>query len=103
MEILKLSMEKWPAQLAMGLLILLILPLPYSFYMLVKIPIFVAAVYYCIKLYQKDKKQFNDFWYMLIIAIIFNPLLPIHLFYRLLWMVVDIVAVVYFFKFYKRL
>jgi len=89
-----------PAKFAFALLLFLILPLPYPFYTLIKIPVCIVAVYYCVKLYQKNHSQPQPFWALLGIAILFNPLLPIHLFFRTLWIVVDIASAIYMYMFF---
>ncbi len=91
--------ERWPAKIAIAALVLTILPLAYPLYYLGKIPVCLAAAYYCSKNHQKNGQQINEFWYFLVIAILFNPILPVHLFFRLLWVIVDIVVVVYFYRY----
>jgi hypothetical protein len=91
----------WPAKLAVILLILMVFPLAYPLYYLGKIPVCLAAVYYGYHLYRNEKSQDKRFWYFLGIAILYNPLLPIHLFFSPLWIIADIVSAIYFYRFIK--
>lgn len=95
--------EKWPATLAIWLLVITLLPLSYPFYILGKIPICLAAAYYARKNYRGHGNQTNVFWYFIILAIIYNPLIPLHLFFSLLWIAVDIGAIIYFVKYRKTI
>jgi len=91
----------WPAKLAIALLIITIFPLSYPIYYLGKIPVCLAAAYYCYNNYNKGQSQNKRFWIFLGIAIIYNPLIPLHLFFSILWIVVDIATAIYFYRFIK--
>jgi hypothetical protein len=95
-------MKRWPAQLAIAVLVITIFPWSYPVYMLGKIPVCIASVYYCVKNYQKDKPQVSTFWYFLVIAILFNPVIPVHLYFSPLWVITDIVVAVYFYTYLRR-
>jgi|GEM_PF-6659227 len=86
----------WPLYVAMVVLFITLFPWDYAFYMLGKVVICAVFVYYCIKNY--DKKLFRQreyFWYFLVLAVLYNPLIPVHLFYRMLWIIVDLVVIVF--------
>ncbi len=70
--------------------------------MLGKIPVSLAGFYYAVKHYNKHGDQEARFWYFLGIGILFNPLLPVHLFFQPLWIIADIVIAIYFYKFLKN-
>lgn len=91
----------WPAKLAIVVLIITIFPLSYPLYYLGKIPVCLAAAYYCYNDYKKGQRQSKRFWIFLGIAIIYNPLIPLHLFFSILWILVDIVTAIYFYRFIK--
>ncbi len=91
----------WPAKLSIVLLIIAIFPLSYPLYYLAKIPVCLAAIYYAHSFYKKGQKQNRTFWYLLGIAILYNPLLPVHLFFSILWIACDIAIAIYFYMFIK--
>lgn len=95
--------KTWPAKLSIAIVLITILPLSYPIYYLGKIPVCLAAAYYCYQNYQKNKKQDPQFWYFLVIAILFNPILPIHLFFSPLWMIADVVVAIYFYRYLKTI
>lgn len=94
---------KWPAKLAIFILIVTIFPWDYAIYMLAKIPISIIGFYYCYKNYKKDHEQIKEFWYFLIIGILFNPILPVHLFFSPLWVIADIICIVFLINYLRRL
>lgn len=90
--------KKWPAILAIASAIIAIFPWTYGIYVICKIPISLAATYYCFKSYKKNEKQEKYFWILLTIAILYNPLIPIHLFFSPLWVIADLIVVYFFWK-----
>ena len=97
------TQERWPAKIAIAALIITIFPWSYPIYVLGKIPVCLAAAYYCIKNYKKDTEKPKPFWYFLIIAILFNPVVHVHLYFSLIWVIVDIVVAIYFYKYLQRI
>lgn len=95
--------ERWPAKLAIIILLITIFPLSYPVYFLSKIPICFIAAYYCKKNYKKDSEQPKSFWHFLIIAVLFNPFFPLHLFFSALWIIADLIVAYYFYKYQKDL
>ena len=95
-------LKTWPIKLAILTLILSILPLEYGFYYFGKLIVCCVAVYYCSQNYKKNlEKQNKFFWYFLGIAILYNPIIPIHLLFRPAWIVVDIILIIFLFKYLK--
>lgn len=93
----------WPAKLAIVFLIVTLFPLSYPLYYFGKIPVCLAAAYYCYLLYKKGQNQDKRFWYFLGIAVLYNPLLPVHLFFSIIWIAADIIAAIYFYRFIKSM
>lgn len=89
--------------MSIAVVLITILPLSYPLYYLSKIPVCLAAAYYCHRSYQKDKAQNSHFWYFLLIAILFNPVLPVHLFFSPLWIIADVVVAIYFYRYLKTI
>lgn len=96
-------LKAWPAQIAIAALLLTIMPLSYPIYYLGKIPVCLAAIYYCVKNYNAHDQQVSEFWYFLAIAVLFNPVLPVHLFFSALWIIADIISAIYFYRYQKHL
>ena len=90
---------KWPAILASVLLLLTIFPWPYGYYTFIKFVITAIAAYYAHYLYQEVKKLDFWFWTLIIIAILFNPIIPIYLYDKSIWWVIDGIVIIYFISF----
>ncbi len=77
-----------------GLSFLAIIDLPYGYYTFLRIAITSVAIYGIIKEY---KGEF-DFWIIsfAIVAILFNPLIPVHLGDKDMWRVLNLVCGILF-------
>lgn len=96
--------KTWPAKIAIAILAITIFPWEYGVYMVGKFFIFIIAIYYCYNVYNRDKeKQDKYFWYFLGAAILYNPIIPIHLFYRMLWIIVDVAFIIFLINYIKHL
>lgn len=94
--------KNWPLKLAILILFLTIFPLDYGFYYFGKFVVCAVAIYYCHENYKKEaKEQSKIFWYFLGISILYNPIIPIHLFFRTAWIFIDIVLIIFFLKYLK--
>jgi len=82
------------------MLLLAIPPLwPYGYYLLLRIIVCVTAVALSLGAHRKEKLGWM--WTMIIIAIIFNPLIPFHL-GKEIWSIVDLaVAVIFVISIFK--
>lgn len=90
---------KWYYLLTVVMLLLTFLDWDYGFYQILRWIVTVSAVYIAYQNYLQENK--NWVWVFAIIAILFNPISPIHL-DREIWAIIDtIVAVVYLVAFYK--
>ena len=78
---------------AAALIGLAILPLPYGYYTFLRIAITGISAY--LVYLRKDNKD-KSFYVLIAIAILFNPLIPIHL-PREIWIPIDIILAIYFF------
>ena len=96
-------LKTWPLKVGIATLIITIFPWSYWVYGLGKIIVCAIAAYYAYLNHTSGKKQAKIFWYFLVIAIIFNPLLPIHLFFNVLWIIVDIGVVAFLWSYLKEL
>jgi len=78
---------------AAALIGLAILPLPYGYYTFLRLAVTGISAY--LAYLQKENKD-KSFYLLIAIAILFNPLIPIHL-PREVWIPIDIILAIYFF------
>ena len=68
---------------------LALLPMPYLFYILLRILFFVSIVYYFIAIYNNININIKII-ILIILAILYNPFIVVHLGGKLLWTIVNI-------------
>ena len=74
-----------------------ILPMPYGYYNLSRLVVCGCSIYFAINSRSKDQDLFV--WVFGALAVLYNPILPIHLYEKELWMIVNLVtAAIFFFK-----
>jgi len=74
------------------LLFLAFLELPYGYYTLLRLVVTGVSLYAAFGLLEKGSV---NFWVMLAIAVLFNPLIPVHL-SKEIWVPIDIIVGIYF-------
>jgi hypothetical protein len=86
--------------IAAAMLIVATLPLPIEFYTLLRIVVCGAAAYsaYCFF----DNKNSQAGLILVLIAIVWNPLIPIYLYDKFIWILLDISAAIYMFFLSKK-
>lgn len=91
--------SKWYYLLAIVMLLLTFLDWDYGFYQILRWVVSGSAVYIAYQNYLQQRTQWV--WMFAIIAILFNPISPIHL-EREMWSFIDIIiAVIYLIAFNK--
>jgi len=75
-----------------------VLPLPYGYYMFMRLAITVIALYAAFQIVDRES---TDFWFMVGIALLFNPIMPVFL-SKLIWVPIDIVLGIYFLNMDKK-
>ena len=83
------KIEKMPVIIVIVMLLLSLFPLPYGFYTLLRLVATGCSIYIAVKV--RKMKDSRLFFIMLFIALLFNPLIPIH-FDRSLWAVIDLIV-----------
>ena len=78
--------------ISIALLILACFPLPYGYYKFLRIAITVISVIYIVQNAEKGFSTTNVVWG--IVAILFNPLIPIFL-SKTIWVVLDLITAVW--------
>ena len=73
--------------IVVGMLFLALLPLPYGYYTLLRIVVCAALVWAAITAFQKEHQIIP--WVVVVLAIVFNPIIPIYL-PKALWAVIDV-------------
>ena len=93
---------KPPAVASIIMLLLAIFPLPYGYYALLRLVVCFTGIFLAWHSYRMQKIPWV--WAMGLIALLFNPVIPVYL-GRGLWLIVDIVVAVvlgiFLFKFKK--
>lgn len=85
-----------PAIIAIAVMLLSFLDWSsYSYYTFLKFVVTAVAIYYAYYLYTKLKGKSIWFWLLVGIAILFNPLVPIYLYDKSVWMVIDTIVIGY--------
>ena len=85
-------MQKQFLIIASIMLLVSILPLPYGFYTLLRIVVTGSAAFAAFYFFEKDNSQSGII--LVLIALLFNPLIPIHL-DKDIWMPIDIGVAIY--------
>ncbi len=72
------------------MLVIAVAPLPYSYFMILRLLVFAAAVY---AIYHNHNRSGVRNWVFvfLAIAVVFNPIVPIHL-TKFIWIPIDLVS-----------
>lgn len=83
-------------------LVVAVLPLPYSFYMGLRWLIAAAATFFAWKEYELNGKRANSYTFIFgAMALLYNPIIPVHLF-KLLWVVLNLITAAVFLGHYRR-
>ncbi len=73
---------------------LAIFPMDYGYYMLMRLVIFVCAIYYIVILKETSN---NLIWIFVGFAILYNPILPIYLKSKFLWVIINLITLYFFY------
>ena len=76
-----------------GMLLIALLPLPYGFYTVLRIVVCIVACYLAYFEYGRASKVSGWSVFLIVLAIVFNPLIPIYL-TREIWALIDIGAAI---------
>jgi hypothetical protein len=74
-----------------------VLPMPYGYYSLSRLVVCGCAIYFAIA--SKNQNQDVFIWVFGALAVLYNPIIPVHLYEKEIWMIVNLAtAAVFFFK-----
>jgi len=82
------------------MLLVAILPLPYGFYTLLRIVVTASAAFAAYYFFEENDTQSGIIFAL--IALLFNPLIPIHL-DKAIWMPIDIGTAIYMYLVSKKI
>ena len=67
-----------------------LLPMPYGYYTLSKLVVCGCSVYYAFHLY--EKKDMTFVWVFGFFTVLYNPIFPIYLYEKEIWIVVNLIT-----------
>ena len=67
-----------------------LLPMPYGYYFLSRLVVFVCAIYFAIQL--NSQNDTTLVWVFGFFALLYNPIIPIHLGSKGLWIIVNLIT-----------
>jgi len=85
----EIKFVKWPAIISSIILVLTFFDMPSGYYTFLRFVITATAIYYAYYIYQQIKKMDFWFWTLVTIAILFNPIIPIYLYDKTIWQIID--------------
>ena len=84
-----------------GLLVLAVFPLPYGYYIVLRIIVTICASLIAYGVYKSSGNITPSALLFCVIAILFNPLVPIH-FSKAIWMPIDLISATIFYLNYRN-
>lgn len=86
------------------IMIIGIFPMPIGYYTLLRLVVFVSALYFCFKIYENNKKVSgnSELWFFGLVALLYNPILPVYLYIKLIWTIINVFTIYLFYK-YKNI
>lgn len=91
----EIKFNKLPAIFVSILLLLTFFNWPYAFYTFLRIAVTGVAIYYAYYLFTLKKQDFW-FWTLALIAILFNPFIPIYIKDKSIWGIIDVIVAIFF-------
>jgi len=85
-----------PGIIAIVLLLLTFFNWPYGFYTFLRWIVTAIAIYYACYLYQSLKIKDFWFWALVVVAVLFNPIVPIYIYNKSTWGIIDVVVAIFF-------
>ena len=73
-----------------------ILPLPIGYYTLSRLVVCASAIYFAYNFYKKNNQ--TNLLIFGFIAVLYNPIIPVYLYEKIIWIVVNIITIYLFYK-----
>lgn len=80
------------------MLAIALLPLPYAYYMLLRVVIFGVSAYLAVAAFSAGKTELT--WMLAINALIYNPVFPVHM-TKDVWIIINLLTIGLLVKIYK--
>jgi hypothetical protein len=77
-------------------LIIGVLPMPIGYYTLSRLVVCACSIYYVI-LFNK-KKDNTNVWLFGFVALLYNPIFPVYLYEKFIWVIVNLITIGLFYK-----
>ena len=74
-----------------------LLPLPYAYYMLLRLLFFGCLIFIGFKIYEKSHEFIAPLFIIGGLALLYNPLFPIHLGSKVAWIIINIGTIAFMF------
>tara|TARA_Y100000768_G_C23790578_1_gene592383 strand:+ start:154 stop:756 length:603 start_codon:yes stop_codon:yes gene_type:complete len=78
------------------LLIIALFPLPIGYYTLLRLVVSACALYFAIQFHKRNNTTYT--WIYGFIVVLYNPILPIYLYEKFIWVAVNLVTIYIFYK-----
>ena len=77
-------------------LVIGIFPLPLGYYTLSRLVVCASALYFALRFYKKNDQR--NLWIFGFIAVLYNPIIPVYLYEKTIWIIVNIITIYLFYK-----
>ena len=77
-------------------LIIALFPLPIGYYTLSRLVVSACALYYAIQFYKRNNTTYT--WIYGFLVVLYNPILPIYLYEKFIWVAVNLITIYIFYK-----
>ena len=77
-------------------LLIALFPLPIGYYTLSRLVVSACALYYAIQFHKRNNTTYT--WIYGFLVILYNPIIPIYLYEKFIWIIVNLITVYIFFK-----
>lgn len=81
-------------------LVIALFPLPIGYYTLSRLVVSACALYYAIQFHKRNNTTYT--WIYGFLVVLYNPILPIYLYEKFIWVVVNLVTIYIFYKNKKK-
>ena len=77
-------------------LIIALFPLPIGYYTLSRLVVSACALYYAIQFHKRNNTTYT--WIYGFLVVLYNPIIPIYLYEKFIWVVVNLITIYIFYK-----
>ena len=77
-------------------LVIAIFPLPIGYYTLSRLVVSACALYYAIQFHKRNNTTYT--WIYGFLVVLYNPIIPIYLYEKFIWVVVNLITIYIFYK-----